>query len=145
LARVVAGDEAPTPLLVSIEKAEVAIKNNHSYNKRLGYLGSFSGTAGLFEVMVEGDAYFVDVEAQQAIRDNDDVTLDMQLVKQNAGIAIDFPLGTLGGGKLDIKADEAVRLPFTLDLARGRKVDTNLDHTMLVSWFDYLPDAAEAE
>lgn len=145
LSRVVAGDEAPDPLLVSIEKVKVTIKNNHSYNKKLGYLGSFSGTAGLFEVMVEGDAYFVDVEAQQAILDNDDVTLDMQFVKANAGIAIDYPLGTLGGGKLEVKADEAIRSPFTLDLARGRKVNTNLDHTMLVSWFDYLPDAAAAE
>jgi hypothetical protein len=143
LALIEDGAEAPTPLLASIETLTVSIVNNHSYNKKLGYLGSFGSNPGLFEVDVQGTGYFVDVAAQDAIRNNSDVTLEMQFVKENAGVSMDMPLGALGDGSLEVEADEAVRIPFDFMAARGRAVHADLDHTFFFVWFDYLPTLAE--
>ena len=107
-------------------------------------LGGFDASHGNFEVTGSLTAYFMDVPAVAAIRNNSDVTLDMHLVKENAGITIDIPLLALGDGRLDVAQNEAIKIPLTQEAAIGTGAITGFDHTLLMSFYDYLPDAAEA-
>jgi hypothetical protein len=72
------------------------------------------------------------------------VTIDLALAKENAGIVIDLPLVTLGDGKLEVEQDEPVLIPLSSAAASGALVDANMDHTMLMVFFDYLPTLAES-
>jgi hypothetical protein len=136
-------DEASAPFFVFLTDLSFAINNNLKPAKAVGVLGSFDTTAGTFAVSGNVTAYFTDVQAIQAIRNNADITVDAIVVKDNAGFTFDLPLLSLGGGDLDIKLDEAVKLPLTMDAATGAKISPDLDYTASIQFFDYLPDAAE--
>ncbi len=142
LALVSATDEAPVPLFAFLTDFTLSIKNNVSLNKAVGYLGGFDATIGLFEVGVEINAYFTQVQAISAIKNNDDVTLDYFVVKENRGFAVDLPLLALGGGLPDVKLDEPIMIPLKSDAATAVKMDSNFDHTLMWTFFDYLPDLA---
>ena len=133
----------PSPLFAFVTELTVNINNNLTANKAVSVLGAFDVTAGTFEVGATLSAYFADVAAIGAIRDNEDVTLDMHLVKENAGITIDMPLVSLGDGRPDVEKDAAIIIPLTLEAADGSKVDPALDHTLLWVFWHYLPDAAD--
>lgn len=137
-------NEAPTPLFAFITELTLTINNNVSLNKAVGFLGGFDATIGLFEVSAEISAYFTTVESMQKIRDNVDVTLDFFCAKQNRGFAVDLPLLALGGGLPEIEIDEPIMLPLESDAATAVKMDPNFDHTLMWTFFDYLPTAAEA-
>ncbi len=135
-------DPAPLPLFAFIMEATININNNISPNKAVGVLGSFDVTAGTFTVSGSLKAYFADVPAVTAVRNNSDVTLDMSFVRDNQGIVLDFPLISLGDGRLSVEVDQPITLPLNTDAASGQDVDANLDHTLLVTYFNYLPAAA---
>lgn len=137
-------DEAASPFFAYITDLSLSINNNLKQAKAAGVLGSFDITAGTFAVSGSVTAYFTDVSAIQAIRNNADITMDAIVVKNNAGFVIDIPLMSLGGGDLDIKLDEAIKLPLTMDAATAAKISTSLDYTMAMMFYDYLPDVAEA-
>jgi hypothetical protein len=137
-------DENPTPLFVFAEEMSITINNNVSPDKAIGTLGGFDASHGNFVVTGTLTAYFMDVGSVAAVRDNSDVTLDMHLVKENAGITIDIPLLALGDGRLDVAQNEAIRIPLSQEAAIGTGAITGFDHTMLMSFYDYLPDAAES-
>ncbi len=137
-------DEAPVPLFAFVTDYTLAIKNNVSLNKAVGYLGGFDATLGLFEVSCEINAYFTKIESVQAVRNNEDVTFDYFVAKENRGFAIDMPLLALGGGLSEVELDEPIMIPLKSDAATAVKMDPNFDHTLLWVFFDYLPDAAEA-
>ena len=135
--------EAPTALYAFLTELEITLNNNLNPNKAVSVLGSFDITAGTFEVGGSLTAYFGNVSSIAAVRNNSDVTLDMVIAKANAGMAFDIPLITLGDGRLNVEQDEAITIPLTMEAASGAKVDPNMDHTLMMVFFDYLPTAAE--
>lgn len=122
----------------------LTVKNNNRANKAIGVLGSIDYTEGLFAVSAAVTAYFSNVEAAQAIEDNSDVTVDVHLARDNRGIVFDLPLVSLGDGRPKIAANEPIQLPLDIDAATGAKLAPDMDHTLLVAFFDYLPYAAMA-
>jgi hypothetical protein len=143
LAEISTTDAAPTPLMAYVTELTITLNDNVSANKAVGVLGAFEVTAGTFEVGAKMSAYFADVAAIEAVRNNADITMDMHLVKANAGISIDLPLCSLGDGKPTVEQDQAIMLPLELEAASGAKVVSTMDHTLLMVFWDYLPDAAE--
>jgi len=137
-------DENPTTLFAYAEELSITVNNNVSPDKAVGVLGGFDASYGNFQVSGSMTAYFQDVTSISAIRDNSDVTLDMHLVKENSGISVDIPLLALGDGRLDITQNEAIRIPLSQEAAIGTGAITGFDHTMLMSFYDYLPDVAAA-
>jgi hypothetical protein len=144
LSLVNATNEAPSPLFAFITELTLSINNNVSLNKAVGYLGGFDATIGLFEVSAEINAYFTQVEAIQAVRQNRDVTLDFFVVKENKGVVADLPLVALGGGLAEVEIDEPIMIPLESDAATAVKLDPNMDHTLMWTYFDYLPNRASA-
>lgn len=137
------GSEAPTPLFAFAEQLTISINNNVSPAKAVGTLGAFEVTAGTFQVGGSITAYFADVAAINAVRNNVDITLDMVLVKSNSGIVLDLPLIALGAGRPTVEKDQSVKLPLAMDAATAAKIDPNLDYTIMLVFFDYLPNAAD--
>jgi hypothetical protein len=135
-------NENPTPLFAFAEEMTITINNNVSPDKAIGVLGGFDASFGNFVVSGNLTAYFVDVPAVAAIRNNSDITLDMHLVKENSGITIDIPLMALGDGRLEVTQNEAIRIPLSQEAAIGTGAIAGYDHTMLMCFWDYLPTAA---
>lgn len=143
LSSVDTADEAPTALFAFAQELTITLNNNLEPNKAVGTLGSFDVSAGTFSIGGSLTAYFADTAATQAIRNNDDVTVDIHIAKSNAGISIDMPLLSLGDGRPSVEQDKPITLPLSMEAATGAKVDANMDHTLLMVFFDYLPTAAE--
>ena len=134
----------PTALFGYCTELSVTINNNVSGDKAIGVLGAFEATAGNFTVGGSITAYFTDISAISAVRDNDDVTIDVHLVKNNAGISFDLPLVGLGDGRANVEQDKAITIPLGSEAVSGSHIDDDLDHTLLFVFFDYLPSLADA-
>lgn len=132
----------PTALFAYLTGLKIMIKNNTSMNKAVGTLGSFDITAGLFEVSATLDAYFADVSAITAVKNNSDMTLDCIIVKANKGMTIDLPYAALGDGKPDVNLDDPIKIPLKLEAADASPYNVNMNHTLLMSFYDYVPNAA---
>lgn len=143
LATVSALDESPSPLFAFITELTLRVNNNVSPNKAVGVLGAFDTTAGTFTVTGELTAYFSDITAVQAVRNNADVSLDFITVKSNKAISWELPLVALGNGRLNVEQDQPITLPLTLDAATARCINAALDYTLLMCFFDYVPDVAD--
>ncbi len=138
---------APTPLFAFVTNLTLNVNNNATPNKAVGVLGAFDVTAGTLEVSGDITAYFADVAATRAVRDNADVTLDVAIVKdfgtgllrRKTGIVIDVPLIALGDGRLTVAQDEAIQVPLTTDAA----VYEPFDHTLVIHEFQYLPESSD--
>ncbi len=135
--------EAPGALFGYVTDMTISINNNVSANKAVGVLGAFDVTVGSFDVKSEVTAYFTDVAAIETIRANADLGLFVVAVKENAGVVFDVPLLAAGSGQLEIEADEPVMLPLEMDAGTAAKLNKNLDYTLGLSFFDYLPNLAD--
>ncbi len=136
-------DANPTALYAFAQDLSITINNGIVPDKAVSVLGAFDVTAGNFLVGGDFNVYFSSEASIAAVRANSDVTLDILLVKSNAGISIDLPLITLGDARLDIELDKAIMMPLTNEAATGAKIDSDMDHTMMVVFFDYLPTLAD--
>jgi hypothetical protein len=137
-----ANSSAPVPLFALINSMTFSVDNKLSENKAMGHVGAVEVTEGTFTVGGTLSAYFATVEATQAIRDNADVTFDFAMVQDNRGIVVDFPMIALGNGRLSVEQDKSIRIPLDSQAATGAKYDAAFDHTLCMTFFDYLPDAA---
>jgi hypothetical protein len=127
----------PTPYFARITEWSAMFKNNVSAAKAQGVLGGFDTITGNFDVDLEATAYFTTVEAIHAVKCNWDSTFDAIYAKDNAGIYMDIPLLSLGGGRLNIEQDAAIMLPL-----KNAAAQSSFGHTALIGWFNYLPDTA---
>lgn len=143
MAEVIAGDAAPTALFAFVTDLTISINNNVTANKAIGVLGNCGVSVGTFQVGGSLTAYFSNIDAVNAVRQNKDITLDMHIVKANAGITLDLPLIALGDGRPSVEQDQAITLPLNMDAATAAKIDPTLDYTAMMIFWDYLPTAAD--
>ena len=139
---VTSGDSCPDPLFSFFTDLTVELKNNVKQNKAIKVLGAFDSTPGFFQVAASLTAYFTNVAEMQAVIDNESVTVECHMVKFNKGVSIDLPLVVLSDANADVKLNEAIMLPLKSDAAASKQVAPNTDHTMLMVFWDYLPDVA---
>jgi hypothetical protein len=59
----------------------------------------------------------------------------------NQGWTLDIPLLGVGDAMADVKQDEAIMLPLTVDAGTGARY--GLNHTVLLVFWDYLPTLAK--
>lgn len=137
LSTVVAGNPFPAALFGYATEGTITVTNNVTPNKAIGVLGAFAMTAGTFDVGGNLTAYFSQMEAVQAVRNNADVTLDLILNKNNAGWVFDVPLLALGDGRLNVEANSPITIPLETTAA-----ESDLGHTLYLARFPYLPDIA---
>lgn len=131
---------AAAPLFAFITDLTLTINNNVTPTKAIGVLGAFDVSVGDFVAEGNITAYFSDVAAIQAVRNNADVTIDFVIAKNNAGWVFDVPLLTLGEGRLNVTKDEPITIPVSIQGAR----DPELNTTLQACFFPYLPTVAEA-
>lgn len=136
------GNPAPSPLFAFVQELTLNLNNNITPNKAIGVLGAFEMTAGTLEVGGNITAYFSEVSAVAAVKDNEDVTLDMHFFREQAGISLDLPLLTLSDGRPNVEQDQAIMIPLEEMAATGAKIDPGLDHTIMMMFWDYLPAVA---
>lgn len=126
-----------TPLFLYATDLTITINNNASGAKAIGVLGNFDINIGVFDVGGSVTAYFQDVRAVNAVRDNADVSMDLILVKNNMGIVWDIPLMALGNGMVAVEQDQAITVPLDTMAAQS-----SFGHTLMYVNFPYLPNAA---
>lgn len=137
------GNEAPDDLFAFVMDLKVTIDNHVKANKAIKHLGAFSNTAGTFDVSVDMTAYFQTVDAIESVRNNEDFTFDITFAHGNQGVTLDVPLLAGGDARLDVKQDEAIKLPLKCDAATNAKNDSTYgDYTLLWVFWDYLPTLA---
>lgn len=136
------GVESPEALFTYATEITISVNNNVTPNKAISVLGAFDQTAGTFQVSASMTAYFNNVSAIAAVRNNQDVTVDAILVRENRAMTVDMPLVAVGDGRLTVEQDQPIRIPLSPEASSGRKIDVNLDHTLMMGFFDYVPDEA---
>ena len=133
----VVDESAVKPLYAFATELSISVNNNVSASKAIGTLGAIDTTAGMFEVGGSMTAYFADISAVKAVRNNADITLDMVMLKRNSGMVWDIPLLTLGNGRLTVEKDQAIMLPLDTNAVKGK-----FGYTLQIQRFSYLPDVA---
>lgn len=135
-------DESPTPLFTFVQEATLQIDNEPTPNKAVGVTGGFDVSTGDFVVSGSITAYFADIAAVDAVNNNDDITLDFQLVRSNAGISVDIPLLKLADGRPTVEKAVPITLPLAHEAAQATSIDPAYTHTLMQIFYDYLPNKA---
>lgn len=147
LATVSQNNVAPVSLAGEVLSLKMSINNNVKGIDVIGTLGHFELVAGDFTVKADLEVLLLTVAAQDAARQNADVTLDIvQVVSSTtttaSGFSMDLPLLTLGDARAKVQKDEPITLPLSAEANSGEQVDVGLDYTLLMCFFDFLPAIA---
>ncbi|MCK9234927.1 MAG: phage tail tube protein [Acholeplasmataceae bacterium] len=142
LSRVVGDDAAPYPMFTFIQEGTISINNGITPNKAIGVFGAIDASAGNFAVSGSVTAYFSDVDSVKAVRENADITMDMIMVKNGAGVVFDMPMIALGDGRPNVVIDEPITLPLTMEAATAAKLGPDFDYTAMWVFFNDLPERA---
>ena len=129
-----------SPLFGFVQEMSLAINNNVEPLKAIGVLGAFDASIGDFEVTGDITAYFNDIEAVQAVRNSESLSIDFALAFDNQGWWFDVPLFTGSNGMLNVEKDQAITIPVGIEAAEHQDLHT----TLIVCWFPYLPSVAMA-
>ena len=132
-------DSNPGSLFAYLSELTLTINNNVTPNKAIAVMGAFEMSLGNFDVSGSATAYFNNVTAQSAVRDNSDVDLCAGIVRDNSGFMLDIPLISLGDGRLNVVLNEPITLPLSVTGAK----DGTYEYTASFTHFPYLPDVAE--
>jgi hypothetical protein len=124
----------PTPLVAFVTDVSLKIGNGVTGMKAVGILGSFDTNAGQLDITGSVTAYFQDMRAIKAVRNNDSITMDVILSNNNTGIVFDIPLLTLGNGLPKVEQDKPITVPLDT-----MAVESAFGHTLLYVNFPYLP------
>jgi hypothetical protein len=141
----VVADEAPNPLWAITESLSFTINNNIERNLALGSVGAARFTIGSLDVTGSMTPYFADISVLAAARANVDVTADLFVASKNSGFAIDFPLMTLSKARAEVSRNKAIMVPCDFVAHSGEKVNPALDHTIMWTWFLWLPNLAQTQ
>lgn len=133
------GSLNPSPLFAYLQEVTLTINNNVTPNKALAVLGGFDASVGNFDVSGSLTAYFADIAACAAVRNNSDVSLNVIAANDNKGFVFDLPLVSLGGGKLNVEKDNPVTIPLDATAA-----ECDAGYTLATTHFTYLPDVGMA-
>lgn len=128
----------PTALIGFVKDFNIVVNNNVKPSKAVAVLGAFEATAGQFDVTGKITAYFSDIAAVVAVRNNNDVTFDFVFARSNVGFAWDIPLVALGDGRANVAQDAEIELPLDMNAAADRV----FNHTLCLTVYSYLPNAA---
>jgi len=124
----------PTALFAFVSEADISISNGVTATKAIGVLGGFDASAGDFEVSGSLTAFFSDVAAMAAVRNNSDVALNMIAASRNSAVVFDMPLIALGGGRLNVEKDAPIMIPVETNAAECPQ-----GYTLLSAWLPYVP------
>jgi len=131
------GSINPAALFAYVTDCSISINNGVSPNKAIGVLGAFDASVGDFAVTGSLTAYFSNVTAVAAVRNNSDVGFNAIFANNNSGFIFDIPLMSLGGGRLAVEKDSPITLPIDMNAAKNTK-----GYTLLANFFSYLPTIA---
>lgn len=127
----------PTPMAAYCSDATFTVNNNASATKAVGVLGGIDINVGTFVVGGQVTAYFRDIAAVQAIRNNKDVGFSAILAQANKGLVYDIPLLGVGGGRIAVEKDSPITFPL-----ENFGAENDNGYTMSYTSFNYLPTVA---
>lgn len=127
----------PAAITSFVQEASLSITNNLSEDTAQGFLGAFDFSVGNFGLTGSMTAYFVGLEAVNAIRCNCTVGMDLILASKNSGIVVDMPSFTLGGN-LEVEANASIKIALEQAAFRSSTYGYMLGWTS----FPYLPASA---
>lgn len=145
LAKVTAGDATPSKLFAFAEEMTLRLSNNATVNGALGQVGGFAVNAGKFSASGQLQVYLAGIDAVKAVRAGDDLALDLHFARDNKGVSIDLPLLSGGDARPNVVQDESIKLPVSYDASKATSVFSGLNHTLLLQFWDYLPNAAQTD
>ncbi len=126
-----------TGLTTDFKSITLNINNNVSPEKVLGLLGAKYMNTGNFEIDIESQLLFTNPAVVQAIRDNQQLTMDFSISNDDGAIMVDIPSLTLGGGARDFPVNESILINTTAQ-AYG---DTTFGNSLSVSMFPFVPSS----
>ena len=140
-------DEAPKGFFGYVQTFDLTVNNNVSPNTAISVTSGFEMNVGEFGASGNTTGYFRDVNTQAAIRANADVTVNSVFVKQRPsghkyGSVYDLPLVGISGGQPNVAANTAITVPIAFRAGTGSSLGSGFNHILLITEFDYLPQAA---
>lgn len=130
----------PDTLAAYVISQTMVVDNGAGARKAHGTLGAIDVGLDKFRVTSNAEVYFANVATLDAVRAADDVSVERAFVRQNQGLFFDLLQCTVGTEGVSRQQNAAIQLPVTFTAAK----DENLNTTMILTQFIYLPSLAAA-